>query len=374
MAEYFIMDVVLKIFKPTLAFNLLFWGIYFAEDATDGSYIVALCFIAVISSAIYLPVVSIRGIWRFFSSDNKIINILELCAIIAFCFFSLIPWTIANNNQELRYIEYITEENRELFKSAQSLQEGESCKKANLLNEIKENEKEFAYDDLPLEKRLNKNEDFKEGLEAAEAKCKFESVTNSVDRQLDSFLNENPESQQLECKSPYKVSFGIRSSNPVYIITGDATSEQYHRSYNPYSDSYFYIFFTPNDEEYSDSMIVSIRKSDGYTKIERGRASVKDAAFYNIQDWNLKRDTLEIDSYRTSDKDWNWRGQDFTVTSRFELKSSCELTTENNLIGKLKEKSLNLRTDYVKEIELERLKEIQDKKNKEKEQLKNNKI
>ena len=374
MAEYFIMDVVLKIFKPTLAFNLLFWGTYFAEEATDGSYIVVICFIAVISSAIYLPVVSIRGIWRFFSSDNKIINIIEPCAIIAFCFFSLIPWTIATNNQELRYIEYITEENRELYKSAQLLKEGESCKKANLLNEIKENEKEFAYDDLPLEKRLSKNEDFKEGLEAAEAKCKFESVTNSVDRQLDSFLNENPKSQQLECKSPYKVSFGIRSSNPVYIITGDATSEQYHRSYNPYSDSYFYIFFTPNDEEYSDSMIVSIRKSDGYTKIERGRASVKNAASYNIQDWNLKRDTLEIDSYRTSDRDWNWRGQDFTVTSKFELKSSCELTAENNLISKLKEKSLNLRTDYVKEIELKRLKEIQDNKNKEKEQLKNNKI
>ena len=110
MAEYFIMDVVLKIFKPTLAFNLLFWGTYFAEEATDGSYIVVICFIAVISSAIYLPVVSIRGIWRFFSSDNKIINIIELCAIIAFCFFSLIPWTIATNNQELRYIEYITEE------------------------------------------------------------------------------------------------------------------------------------------------------------------------------------------------------------------------------------------------------------------------
>jgi hypothetical protein len=121
-------------------------------------------------------------------------------------------------------------------------------------------------------------------------------------------------------------------------------------------------------------MIVSIRKSDGYTKIERGRASVKNAASYNIQDWNLKRDTLEIDSYRTSDRDWNWRGQDFTVTSKFELKSSCELTAENNLISKLKEKSLNLRTDYVKEIELKRLKEIQDNKNKEKEQLKNNKI
>ena len=366
MAEYFIMDVVLKIFKPTLAFNLFFWGIYFAEDATDGSYIAVLCFIASISSAIYLPVVSIRGIWRFFSSDNKIINILELCAIIAFCFFSLIPWTIATNNQELKYIEYITEENRELFKSAQLLQEGESCKKANLLNEIKENEKEFAYDDLPLEKRLGENEDFKEGLEAAEAKCKFESVTNSVDRQLESFLNENPKSQQLECKSPWKASRGIRRSNPVYIITGDATSEQYHRSYNPYRDSYFYIFFTPNDEGYSDSMIVSIGKIDGETKIEKGRASIKNAEFYNIQDWNLKRDTLEINSYRTSDKDWNWRGQDFTVTSRFELFSSCELTTENNLISKLKEKSLNLRTDYVKKIELEMLKKIQDKKNKEK--------
>ena len=368
------MNTVIKIFKPTLAFNLIFLAVYFVEDAVDGSNIVLLFYLVLVSSVIYLPVVFIRGIWRFFSSDNKIINILELFAIIGLCLISFILWNKASNNQELRNIEYITEENRELLQSAQSLQEGDSCKKANLLNEIKENENKFAYDNFPLEKRLSKNEDFKKELEAEEAKCEFENVSNSVDRQLESFLNKNPKLQQLECESPYKVSRGIQRSNPVYIITGDATSEEYHRSYNPYKDSYFYIFFTPNDKEYSDSMIVSISKSNGNTKIEKGVASIKNAEFYKIQDWNLKRDTLEINSYRSSDKDWSWRGQDFTVTSRFELFSSCELTTENNLISKLKEKSLNLRTDYVKEIELQRLKEIQDKKNKENEQLKKNKI